>query len=310
MTMVARIKEMFLTQKTILVLTLEWEYMDLVKLQRKSPQNSLMTSFNNMFSPIQELQLCLPHSYHNDDLLKSRLLNAGVNVDTCRLARQKVSPMLMGFVADIQTSISTHKETVESSNPSTLLTDLRHFQQTGVPTWCGRRNNRPARKCFVCKKFSCWSTNHPREERTQALKENTRLRAFVMDIYNVGNDEIGHDKPEPLDYFEALPVNYLSDHQNSGWKDEKGDEAGKSFLTQIGNVGTIEYCLYHCNATAYHAFSHSIFPPVNFRYSSHTFHGLAIDAFYALASTCGLEQYKAYCKFVAQETTSPQTQNQ
>lgn len=205
--MVARIKERFITPETILALTWEWECMDLVEFQKKTPENSLLTSFNNMFPRLQKLQLCLSRSFHIDDLLKSRLLNAFANVEESRLARHKVSSTLMGVVADIQTSISTHKETVERLILAALVTGRRRFQQIGVPTWRGRRNSKPVRKFFVCKRFGCWLTNYTRKERTQSLKENTRLRAFVMDIHNVGNDENDHDQPDPLDDLEDLAVN-------------------------------------------------------------------------------------------------------
>lgn len=141
-------------------------------------------SFNHMFSRLQELQLCLPCSHHSDDLPKSRLLVVCVNVDAWRLARPIVFPTLMGVVADIQTSMLTHKKTMESSNTSALVTDRRRFQQTGVRTWRGRRNKRPARKWFVCKKFECWSTKYISKKGTHALKEKRvswlLLRIFMM----------------------------------------------------------------------------------------------------------------------------------
>lgn len=142
--------------------------------------------------------------------------------------------------------MSTKKKTVEGSNLFALGTDFHRFQEKGVPTWCGRHNNRRAQKCFECKTFGCWSTKYTREERSQALKENTLLRAINMDIYKVADDEIGHDEPDPFQNLKEVAVDlaYLSEHQYSNAENEYEDEDGKMLFRKLSYVGTEEYCLY------------------------------------------------------------------
>lgn len=50
------------------------------------------------------------------------------------------------------------------------------------------------------------------------LINKKRLRNFVMSIFNVGNDENGHDKPDAFYELEDLAVNlaHLSEYQNGG----------------------------------------------------------------------------------------------
>lgn len=71
--MLSRFRERIVTQETILALTLEWESMDLIEFQKKTPKCYWLNSFNNIFARRQGLQLCLPRLYHSDEQLKTGL---------------------------------------------------------------------------------------------------------------------------------------------------------------------------------------------------------------------------------------------
>lgn len=126
-----------------------------------------------------------------------------------------------------------------------------------------------------------------------------------MDIYSVESETPSLDEADPLDDLEefAVTLAHLSDLRLTGDENGKCDEKDEIFFTQTGNAGTIDFCLYLCDIAVYHAFTHSVSPRIHSRYSCPTFHGLDVDTCCAFVSTCGLEQYKAYCVFVGRKLT-------
>lgn len=152
--------------------------MNLMEIHAKNADELLLTIFNKMVARLQNLQLCMPRTFHSDALLEDRLLNACSGVDACRLARWKMAPTLMGVIPDLQTSISTHCSETLPTNSTALAISPTRFRNYDSPTWRGRRGHKSARKCLVCKKSGCWSTNHTQEDLTKALQSKYRFRNF------------------------------------------------------------------------------------------------------------------------------------
>lgn len=96
--MIGRIRERFITQERTMALMREWETMELLTYNEKCPEISIRAAFKKMVASIQELQLCLPRAFHDDKIIKSRLLNSCANVRACRLARKNVSPTVMRVI--------------------------------------------------------------------------------------------------------------------------------------------------------------------------------------------------------------------
>lgn len=71
-----KIRKRFITQECVLALTQEWEYATLLDYQVRYQGKCLSEVFNLLLDRLQELQLCIPSTFHSDDLLKNRLLNA------------------------------------------------------------------------------------------------------------------------------------------------------------------------------------------------------------------------------------------
>lgn len=78
-------------------------------------------------------------------------------------------------------------------------------------------------------------------------------------------------------------------------------EMSNVLITDVDSTGTKEFVLYLSDSSTTYALMPSTSPPLNSRYSSLSFHGIAIDTSCAFVSTCGVKQFKAYCKFVGCE---------
>lgn len=60
-----------------------------------------------------------------------------------------------------------------------------------------RSNNK--KKCIVCKREGCWSSNHPPAERLKALRQNKTFRQFLTDVQQDCQDDEAKDAAEELE---------------------------------------------------------------------------------------------------------------
>ena len=122
-------------------------------------------------------------------------------VDACLVATFKPAKSLQGVKADIRRALDmsapSRANTFLAEPPPTTSQDAylvdRKFYGSRKPA------GQPDKKCIVCGKTGCWSSNHSREEQRPAFdriaKENgypQRMRQFILEIEgspdNVTND--------------------------------------------------------------------------------------------------------------------------
>lgn len=278
------------------------------KLPDKLFPKPLSAVFNRMVERLHELQLCLPRDFHSDEVLESRLLNACTRVEAYRLSRQKVSLTVMGVIADLQTSIGTHIDVsdTERFKPLALVTDRRRHQNPSTPPWCGRRFQDTPRKSIVWGRSGCWSTNHPKDKRLEALQRNKTFRAFITDLLDDSKEE--HTKEpntsgnaeelDPLDHLEELVVHITDPGQNLS---DDSDKLPLAFLISVCNEPPRALYLALRDASTAYTILYTVSQPTNYRYPSEDFLGIAIDTCCAHASTCGEKQYEAYCAYTGRQ---------
>ena len=59
-----------------------------------------------------------------------------------------------------------------------------------------KQKMKQAKKCFVCKKPGCWSTNRSKGERIAAFRKNKKLRAFLTECFSVEIPDCEYENPE------------------------------------------------------------------------------------------------------------------
>ena len=116
--------------------------------------------------------------------MKDRLISACQKVQACAYACFKPAPTYEALCSDIRSSIITTEKLTDTDQAFqydttnlALLTDRRYHtnkldnrkQQQNSET-PGNRKRWTKKKCFVCKKEGCWSTNHSRSEQDRAKK--------------------------------------------------------------------------------------------------------------------------------------------
>jgi len=289
-----KVRKRFITEERTLTLTTEWETVSLKKYISSNPDKSVKECLELMVARLQELQLCLPVPYHQDIIMKTKLLTACEGIEETRLARQKVATDVEGVISDLFTSIATYSKPSSSSMDSTqamltaLFTERRKYRRENSKKY-GKKT------CRVCKKEGCWSTNHTAQERIAAFKKNKRFRAYLTGLISDGNDDDEKDDDsadafvlEMEDIIEELDNNEHDDSDDVPTANFTAAEA--DFASRIQDAATI------------HAVSQNVPNPKSRRYGSNEFFGIAIDTCCSHHSTSGYNQYMAYCAFVG---TSP-----
>ena len=172
--------------------------------QGKSTLNCLEILINDL----RHMQHGLALNLQNEDFMQNHLIIACEDVPACRFACYKPNPTLTGQITDLQTSISTYEKThpnhqIGAYQAENYFTDRRfHGRQPAarprfldrppdrsppdrdsdrslIPYDRGRRKKR----CFICDKEGCWSTNHTREER-DAARARLRERYIKRDRFD------------------------------------------------------------------------------------------------------------------------------
>lgn len=121
-----------------------------------------------------------------------------------------------------------------------------------------------------------------------------------MDIYNRWEEHETNVEMDKLDQMDDLEIN-IADAESPTDEtsfDHNEISSNKGLIANVRSKPTKDFYRYLCDAPTTHAFVHTVSPPINSRYSSSTFYGVEIDTWCALASTCGAEQYKAYCNWM------------
>lgn len=252
-------------------------------------------------------------------------------VPACQLACFKPSESLAGLINDLQSSIATYEELHEPQTNQTFFTDRKYYHRNMLNHQSSSHSlekpliefsNTPQKRCRICRKEGCWSTNHSKEERKNYLnqyrqkldkKVDTHICQYAVELEAIEENNPASDESDTESIkgtIEALvlevgtlPASKTSDEQ---------------YFTSVGyvvNAKVMADCLAnkafeHANITEVPRHSEEIGQP-NFekflytftstshsnRYNSSNFHGIMIDTGASKISTAGYDQYIACQKF-------------
>lgn len=164
----------------------EWENLSLPVIIGRNIGKSASQCVELLITRLSDIQVSLPPEYHNDTILKNKLLNSVKKVEACRLAYQKPAETLQGIISDLHASVATVR-TSDLSDPVVHYTD-RHYHR--------RHQGKKGKFCLVCKKQGCWSTNHSTSERLAALKKHKQIRQFLTEIGEEDEDNDEHENSD------------------------------------------------------------------------------------------------------------------
>lgn len=303
---------------------LRWNTLSLDEVIRKNPDQPMVTCLNILIKEMTSIRRQLPAAYHTDQILCDQLINACRANYACRFACYKAGDTLTSIISDLQASIATYEQTKRT--PDTFTTDPELYESDVDDTYyVDRRYRGPSRappkpkpyptqqrrryqsrdqakKCLVCQRYGCWSTNHtPAERQEAAAKMKQRFdRGYRQYISELEGDS-GLDELDDSEVFQAW---VKEPPQKSDDTDKPTDST--TFFTTCGSVNSnqgYEMIQTLNNQTIQHALTQStdnitdvVTTYTLTRYSNDCFAGVLIDTGSAKVSTAGERQYNAYIK--------------
>jgi hypothetical protein len=133
-----------------------------------------------------QLQRRLAKDLQNDTTFYNKLLTACQDVSACKPACFRPTTTLTGLISDIKSSIATYSK--QEQETESFYTDRRYHS-----------SNRKGKKCFVCGKSGCWSTNHTKDEKDR------RIRQYISDFEGNNSEEDDDNQEASNFYFDIEP---------------------------------------------------------------------------------------------------------
>ena len=155
---------------------------------RPDPTASLgkftLNCFKILIKDLRDMQHDLDSNFQNEQFMQNQLIIVCEEMSACRFACYKPNPTLTGQIIDLKNSITSYEKTHRSKNyqmnTENFFIDRRYrggndrkfqFRQSSSRAFIPYRSrsfnqnlnatyNRRKKKCFVCHKKNCWSSNH------------------------------------------------------------------------------------------------------------------------------------------------------
>lgn len=138
-------------------------------------------------SRLTEIQYSYPPDYKSNVILQDKLLNTIRNVPECQLVYRKPADSFQVVMSVFHAALETYPKTstvVSQSRTEIIYAkcfDRRYMINT--PGQSSNFRNANKKKCIVCHKPGCWSTNRPYKKLIQAFKSSIAIRKFIVSIH-------------------------------------------------------------------------------------------------------------------------------
>ena len=169
-----------------------WNNIHLLSIKSKNPDKSTGECFDLLLSKLRTLRYGLSQELQSDAFMLNKLVLACRSLPDCQIACSAPADTLNSMINALKSSIKAYEFSHSQTNTShTYMTD-RRFRSNSDNNRYPRQNYRPPdrgnrsrfnhnrkKRCFVCDKEDCWSTNHTESERQEAkdrFKEKYKSR--------------------------------------------------------------------------------------------------------------------------------------
>ena len=306
----------------------EWRSMTLHRTMILNPDKSQAECLEILFDSLRTTQRGLSIEYQHKHNLRDQVINACQGIPECRAALFRTSPTFEGICAELRSTIGQASREKELQT-TTFYQDDQAIYEPQEQYWTDRtyqgRGRYPARtasrgsfrprsgfhgnpqavrsrgkfrttdtsqkKCYVCKKPGCWSTNHTDEERKKAYE------GFVSE-FQPSDEEF----KSFLQEFEGEGEAFLYQYDKEADQGKEGVDPD-IFLTELGPINGIRTIIALDDCSSNHVMtreddtSHYIVTTaftLDGRYSSEIFQGIIPDSGTSGVSTAGEQQVEAF----------------
>ncbi|RKF64178.1 hypothetical protein OnM2_020098, partial [Erysiphe neolycopersici] len=239
-------------QRTILE---NWQDITLDSFTLKSPEKPLSENFEDLLAMLRDLQLGLAPRYRDEEFLYTKLLHAWLITDLRASISLKNKGKGSQYLASNSDSYYTDRRyksrPVDSKNvtrqsQNTLL--LPQFNSHSSQSSVNKNSTEQPKRCFICKKYGCWSSNHSDADREKHRKnwqrdmQNRANRRYDQYLVEGCDDDQEDEDEQIIDdaTIEALTSNIdsyqIEDNENAMQHTFFGETDGKELLSTIADL--------------------------------------------------------------------------
>ncbi|KAF7567022.1 DUF1421 multi-domain protein [Pyrenophora tritici-repentis] len=302
----------------------DWTTTTFARTRAENPDKGLHEVLQILLDKLQLCQRALGKNFEGEDALRTTVINACRGVPELEMALFKPATICEGLFSDLRSAVETHlarQHTAQLVTEDQYYLDRRYngngrirggsrggggFRGGSRGAYRGgeqRDDNgrgfkpRWRKKCFVCRKEGCWSTNHTDKERKDARAQ------FFSTLYFTGAQP-PEDFSVHLAEYEG--IEHTSQYNQRGWREEEDcedDEDDDVAEAHSEHQFFKEQCLadqaflHHISGDDIYSRDAPSAPASQFlledRYTRSVYQGILPDTGAANVSTVGKEQYLA-----------------
>ena len=288
----------------------DWTTISFVKVRRENPDKTLHEVLDIMLDKLQLCQRALGKHYMGEYALRTTVITACRGVKEFAMALYRPSLECEVLFGDLRSSIENSLAMTTSVNFTEVDLDDQYYldrryshnnsgrlrgnynlrggrdrslyRRDGFQQRSGdnsRTNTRSDKKCYICGKTGCWSTNHTLEERKRSKAQY------------IAHCEITGEQME----FTTFLVAYEGEEVDQFFLEEQKEDETDQILAV--KYLTDQAFLHHVTGEDVYRYTESITPATQFliedRYSRITYQGILPDTGASNVSTVGKEQFEA-----------------
>ncbi len=307
-TMIEMLQTQFETDERRQKYLTEWRETTFASMMRKFPDKSKLECLKRLFTRLRQAQRGLASEYRTEHNLRDQLINACRDSKECAPALWKPAAEYQALCTDLLAAVSLairHDSEEQRGQQSGQYYSDRTYgkAEPDKPKFKGRTDSKvrfgkapvirkgrdqQKKKCYVCKKEGCWSSNHTKEERDKAFQQ------FVQENEGTLSEGEEQDKSEEE-----------SDHEEDS-EEEEDSACEEHMFTEAGEIDCVraitalqdqsyEHALTKIDPFQNKAETNSNSEVFTFadRYAAETFQGIMPDSGASGVSTVGEPQLRA-----------------
>ncbi len=161
-----------------------WNNLTLKSVMTSNESKSAEECLQLLIKQLRHLQHGLNSELRSEKFIHNKLINACQDVFVCQYVCFKLNDSLVDLINDLRSSIITYQKANSIETFEIFFIDRRYHKNfsSRIINFQHRSNQNRRylikKKCFVCQKEECWSTNHSKDER-ETTKQKFKNRFFI-----------------------------------------------------------------------------------------------------------------------------------
>ncbi|RKF75485.1 hypothetical protein GcM3_084026, partial [Golovinomyces cichoracearum] len=221
----------------------EWNSLTLQQTKNMNTEKSFQACFDLMLQKLRALHYGLRKELRNDYFLHIKTITACKSVEACSYTYSKPSESVTGLINDIRSSISTWESCHPALNTNSRFPDINfvdrkfryqthlyrpHMKNSFRDSRKTDSQNKNKKRCIICHKKGCWSSNHNKDELDEAKANTSKEWAdYVLQLTteNLDDSQI---------FMEQLENLVLEPQTDTEIQTESDSTSSSIFLTSVG----------------------------------------------------------------------------